>query len=149
MSFTSDPANSTTDRVRLITGDTDPVYEFLDDSTYVYLIDKHRDNEKQAALEAAKYILANITRYTRERTGDIEVYGNEFFRNYRTYLLELVNNPNFSSILPRPYAGGISKKDMLANDENIDNVRQTTAYRGFSVEEHVYEEVKYNGPFKV
>ena len=84
MAFTSDPVNSSTDRVRLITGDTDPVFEFLDDETYNYVIDKNNSNEKQAALEAAKYILASITRFTRERTGDIEVYGNEFFKNYRT-----------------------------------------------------------------
>jgi len=148
MPFTNNPVISATDRVRLITGDTDTVYEFLDDITYQYLIDKHSSNEKQAAIEAAKYILASITRFTRERTGDIEVYGNEFFRNYRTYLLEMVNNPNFSNILPMPYAGGISKKDMLKNDENPDNVRPAV-YRGFSVEEHVYEEVKYDGPFKV
>ena len=142
MAFTSDPVNSITDRVRLVTGDTDPVYEFLDDETYGYVLDKNNNNEKQAALEAAKYILASITRFTRERTGDIEVYGNEFFKNYRTYLLELVNNPNFSTIFPMPYAGGISKKDMLANDENLDNVRPTVAYRGFSIEKHVYEDRK-------
>jgi restriction endonuclease len=149
MAFTSDPVNSITDRVRLVTGDTDPVYEFLDDETYGYVLDKNNNNEKQAALEAAKYILASITRFTRERTGDIEVYGNEFFKNYRTYLLELVNNPNFSTIFPMPYAGGISKKDMLANDENLDNVRPTVAYRGFSVEKHVYEEIQYDGPFEI
>ena len=99
MAFTGDPVNSVTDRVRLVTGDTDPVYEFLDDSTYSYVLDKNSNNERQAAIEASRYILANITRYTRERTGDIEVYGNEFFKNYKDYLLELVNNPNFSGIL--------------------------------------------------
>lgn len=148
MPFTGDPVNNALDRIRLITGDTDPVYEFLDDATYQYLLDKNNNNEKQAALEAAKYILANIARYTRERTGDIEVYGNEFFKNYRDYLLELVNNPNFSNILARPYAGGISKKDMLANDENLDNVRPEF-YRGYSVGEHTYEEIEDAGPFEI
>lgn len=148
MSFTGDPANNAIDRIRLITGDTDPVYEFLDDATYQYALDSNNQNEKQAALETARYILANIARFTRERTGDIEVYGNEFFKNYRNYLLELVNNPNFSSILPMPYAGGISKQDMLDNDTNEDNVRPQP-YRGFSTDEHVYEEIKYDGPFEV
>jgi len=148
MAFTSDPVNNPTDRVRLITGDTDPVYEFLDDSTYTYVLDKNNSNERQAAIEASRYILANITRYTRERTGDIEVYGNEFFKNYKEYLLELVNNPNFSGILPMPYAGGISKSDMLKNDENTDNARPTV-YLGFSTNEHVYEEIKYDGAFEI
>lgn len=148
MSFTGDPINNPIDRVRLITGDTDPVYEFLDDVTYQYLLDKNNNNEKQAALEGARYILANIARYTRERTGDIEVYGNEFFNNYRKYLLELVNNPNFSSILPMPYAGGISKKDMLENDQNPDNNRPAF-YRGFNLETHSYEDIEYDGPFEI
>lgn len=148
MPFTGNPTTSATDRVRLYTGDTDTVYEFLDDLTYQYLLDKHNNNEKQAALEAAKYILANISRYTRERTGDIEVYGNEFFKNYRAYLLEMVNNPNFSTILPMPYAGGISKVDMLNNDNNIDNVRPQ-AHIGFSTEQHSYEEIKNDGPFEI
>ncbi|QDP60447.1 MAG: hypothetical protein GOVbin1096_75 [Prokaryotic dsDNA virus sp.] len=148
MAFTGDPVNNALDRVRLITGDTDPNYVFLEDATYQYVLDKNNQNEKQSAIEAARYILANITRYTRERTGDIEVYGNEFFKNYRDYLLELVNNPNFSNILPMPYAGGISKKDMLENDSDPDNVRPTP-YRGFSIDEHVYEDIDYDGPFEV
>lgn len=148
MAFTGDPVNNALDRIRLITGDTDPNYVFLDDTTYQYLLDKNNSNEKQAAIEGARYILANIARYTRERTGDIEVYGNEFFKNYRSYLLELVNNPNFSNILPMPYAGGISKEDMLKNDNNSDNVRPTF-YRGFSTDEHVYEDIDYDGPFEI
>jgi hypothetical protein len=148
MPFTGDPVGNVLDRVRLITGDTDPVYEFLEDSTYQYVLDKNSANEKQAALEASKYILANITRFTRERTGDLEVYGNEFFRNYRIYLMDLISNPNFTSILPVPYAGGISKKDMLKNDENSDNVRPTV-YSGFAIEEHSYEDITNNGPFEV
>lgn len=148
MSFTGDPVNNPLDRIRLMTGDTDPVYEFLDDATYQYVLDKNSQNEKASAMEAARYILANITRYTRERTGDIEVYGNEFFKNYRTYLLELVNNPNFTNMLPMPYAGGISKQDMLNNDQNEDNVRPEF-YQGFSIEKHSYEEIDNDGPFEI
>lgn len=150
MPFTSDPANSATDRIRLMVGDTDPNYEFLTDDTYEYLLDKNNNNEKVSAKEAARYILAYIARFTRERTGDIEVYGNEFFRNYRQLLLDLVNNPNFGDVLPMPYAGGISKKDMLENDRNEDN-NTNRFYEGFYTrnEEHVYEEIEYDGPFEV
>lgn len=147
MAFTGDPVNNVLDRIRLTTGDTDPVYEFLDDPTYQYVLDKNNNNERTASVEAARYILANISRYTRERTGDIEVYGNEFFKNYRTYLLDLVTNPNFSTILPMPYAGGISKKDMLDNDSNEDNV-SPRIYKGFSIEKHSYEEIDNVGPFE-
>lgn len=149
MPFTGDPANNAIDRVRLMVGDTDPAYEFLDDTTYQYLLDKHSQNEKQAALEAARYILSYIARFTRERTGDIEVYGNEFFKNYRDWLLELINNPNFGTINAMPYAGGISKSDMLSNDQNSDNVRPVP-YEGFSTDKHVYEENVYNDdPFEI
>lgn len=148
MAFTGDPVNSITDRVRLMTGDTDPAFEFLDDVTYTYILEKNNNNEKQSAIEAARYILAYIARFTRERTGDIEVYGTEFFKNYRDFLLNMVNNPNFSNILPMPYAGGISKEDMLKNDQNADNVRPEF-YRGYSVSEHVYEDIEDGGPFEI
>jgi len=148
MPFTGDPVNNAIDRVRLMVGDTDPQFEFLDDSTYQFVLDKNNDNEKSAARESARYILAYIARFTRERTGDIEVYGKEFFENYRQLLMDLINNPNFSDVLPMPYAGGISKQDMLDNNNKIDN-NHTQFYIGYSTSTPTYEEVEYDGPFEI
>ena len=139
MPFTNSPATSLTDRVRLIVGDTATEFEYLDDSTYQYLLDKYDDNETAAALEAARYILGSLAKYSRQRTGDIEVYGAEMFKNYRDFLIELLRNPQMLLARARAYAGGISKSDMIQNDCNPDNL-PPTFYKGFSEGKRIYED---------
>lgn len=119
MSYNNDPANNPIDRVRLNVGD---ILEcpFMGDEVYEYLLTKHSGNERQAALEAARYLLGTFAKYTRERAGDLEVFGAEFFKNYRQFLLDLIENPNFNFINAMPYAGGISQEDMRLNNNNTD-----------------------------
>lgn len=138
MSFTNDPASSKTDRVRLIVGDTDIQYEYLSDETYEYLLTKYSDNETAAALEAARYILGSLAKYSRQRTGDIEVYGAEMFKNYKDFLVELLRNPQMLLDRAAVYAGGVSKADMALNDANTDNV-PPRFYRGFTEGVRVYD----------
>ncbi len=117
--------------VRLNVGDTWDDMEMLADGDYQYFLDKYAGNERRATLDAARAILFKLTRLSRERTGDIEVYGVEWFKNYRSALLDMVRNPELSMSVPMPYAGGISKADMRANDDNSDSVTRDT-YIGFS-----------------
>ena len=139
MAFTNNPALSATDRVRLIVGDTATEFEYLSDETYEYLLNKYNDNETAAALEAARYILGSLAKYSRQRTGDIEVYGAEMFKNYKDFLIELIRNPQMLLDRARAYAGGISKSDMIQNDNNPDNLCPTF-YKGFSQGKRIYED---------
>lgn len=134
MAYTNDPANSPTDAVRLLVGDIYPDIEMLQDTEYQYFLDKYDGNVNRSAVDAARSIMFVLSRWTRERTGDIEVYGSEWAKNYRQALLEFVKNPNLSIYNAMPYAGGISKSDMVANDLNTDNVR-TFAFIGMSEDE--------------
>lgn len=123
MSYTSNPATNPIDEVRLYVGDIHADIEMLDDATYQFYLDKYNSNAKRASVEAAKAILFKLAHYTRERAGDIEVYGGEWFKNYRSALKDYVNDPKLSVFVPMPYAGGISKTDMRANDIASDNMR--------------------------
>lgn len=123
MAYTNDPANSPTDAVRLLVGDIYPDIEMLKDVEYQYFLDKYSGNINRASVDAARSIMFVLSRWTRERTGDIEVYGSDWAKNYRTALLEFIKNPALSIYNAMPYAGGISKADMIANDQNPDNVR--------------------------
>ena len=124
MSFTNDPANNPIDRVRLMVGDTSPPpFEYLPDTTYTFLLTKYSNNEVSAAKEAAMYILAGLTRSARERTGEIEVYGSEYYKNYKDYLKDIINgvlNP-LSAI--EAYFGGVSREDYNANLEDTDAIK--------------------------
>lgn len=131
MAYTGNPSCVKTDAVRLLIGDIYPDMEVLSDTEYDYYLTKNNNNIMRSALDAAWAICFKLSRWTRERTGDIEVYGAEWARNYRAVLTEFIRNPNTSVSLAMPYAGGISKSDMKANNENADNVRPM-AYLGMT-----------------
>lgn len=121
MPYTGSPSTSATDRVRLNVGDIWADFELLHDEDYQYFIDKNNGNENRATLDAARALLFSLTRFTRERTGDIEVYGGDWFNNYRRALELTLKDPNIAISLAVPYAGGISRSDMHSNRMKSDN----------------------------
>ncbi len=131
MPYSGNPSCVKTDAVRLMVGDIYPDMEILSDSEYDYYLTKNNNNINRSAIDAAWAICFKLSRWTRERTGDIEVYGSEWARNFKAVLLEFIRNPNTVVSLAMPYAGGISKSDMRANNENADNVRPM-AYLGMT-----------------
>lgn len=123
MPYTNDPANNPIDRIRLNVGDIWDDMEYLTDADYQYFLDAADGNERRATMDAVRAILFKLTRMTRERTGDIEVYGGDWFNNYMKALQLILKDPNISISLAVPYAGGISKSDMQANRCDPDNFR--------------------------
>ncbi|UAV89663.1 hypothetical protein [Pseudomonas phage COT4] len=121
MPYTNNPAGSATDRVRLNVGDIWPDMEWLHDEDYQYFIDKNNGNENRATLDAARALLFVLSRYTRERTGDIEVYGGDIFSNFYRALELILKDPNIAISVAMPYAGGIDRQDMHDNRANCNN----------------------------
>lgn len=146
MPYSGNPSSNSVDAVRLMVGDIYPDMEVLTDAEYDYYLTKNSNSISRSALDAAWAICFKLARWTRERTGDIEVYGSEWARNYRSTLLEFIRNPNTAVSLAMPYVGGISKSDMQANDQNPDNVRPK-AYIGMGDDKHVYDEDDIVGYF--
>jgi hypothetical protein len=119
------------EQVRLNVGDNSPDFQILPDDTYDFLLSKYKNNVNRSSLDAARYILFELTKFpTRERTGQIEVW-NEWANAYRKALELFIKDPNLTLSVAMPYAGGISKQDMFENDANNDNVRPSI-YKGFS-----------------
>lgn len=135
MAYTGNPATVPTDAVRLLIGDIYPDIEMLQDTEYQYYLDKNAGNVNRASVDCARSIMFVLSRWTRERTGDIEVYGSEWAKNYRQALLDYVKNPNLSIFNAMPYAGGISKTDMLENNSNADN-NLPSFYIGMAADEN-------------
>jgi len=150
MPYMNDPTNNIVDRVRLVVGDIWSDMELLADADYEYFLSKYNSNENRAALDAARALLFKLARLSRERTGDIEVYGSEWFKNYKSALELMIKNPELSISLAMPYAGGISKSDMEQNDCNTDNVTREI-YIGFTAGRKLYQEntpdVTFDAPF--
>lgn len=139
MPYTGNPATNPIDEVRLHVGDIWSDMEMLADSDYQYFLDKYEGNIRRATLDAARSILFKLARLSRERTGDIEVYGAEWFKNYQAALTEVLRNPELALSIAMPYAGGISKSDMAQNDANCDNVVRDV-YIGFTEGVKLYDQ---------
>ena len=131
-----DLSNSAIDRVRLRLGDTTCPY-ILDDQTIDYYITKNANNENQAYKELLTVMLFALSRLTRERVGDIEVYGSEYFRQYYDAVKLALSNPEVKYIVAMPFAGGISRSDMLTNQQDPDSVDKPF-YMGFTDETPSY-----------
>ena len=141
MPYTGNPATNLIDQVRINVGDIYCDIEMLDDPTYSYFLTKYNQNVNRSSIDAARSILFTLARYTREKAGQIEVYGSDWIKNYQKVLTEMVMNPNLTLSIAIPYAGGISKMDMWANDNNQDAMRPEL-YQGMTRGIHAYNKIK-------
>lgn len=134
--MTLDLSNSSIDRVRLRLGDTTCPY-ILDDQTIEYYLTRNNNNENRSYRELLTVVLFALSRFTRERCADIEIYGSEYFRQYYDAVKLALSNPELNYIVAMPYSGGISRNDMLTNQQDTDSVDKPF-YMGFTDETPSY-----------
>lgn len=131
--YTGNPATSAIDRVRIKTGDIDTSLVFLDDATYQYYLTKNNNNENRTARELMPIILFSLAKMRRERAYMCEVYGADTFNNYMQALKLALANPAIYDVEFTPYAGGISRSDMQANNDDNDTL-SPKIYRGVTTD---------------
>ena len=130
MAYTGNPSTNPVDELRLLLGDLDPDFPWMEDSEYQYFLDKNPTSVRAALVGAGQSILFALTHNVRERTGQIEVYGSEAFNNYRAALKDLLSNPSGAlNINPIPFFGGISRISVAINKADGD-VIPSPFYRG-------------------
>jgi len=103
-----DPINNPVHRIRLTCGDTDMPY-WLEDSMYEYALSVANGNEKAATKQCAQYILAALSRNAHEKLVQIEIYGREYFENYREFIMTVIRNPASGAVAPIPYGGAVPR----------------------------------------
>lgn len=113
--------------VRLLIGLTpaNPFHDYMSDEEIQWFIDYHSGNLVMAAQMAAISLSMALTSVnSREITGDIHVY-NDISRAYVKALENFISDANSINIPNgiKPYAAGISYKDICENNSNSDNVR--------------------------
>lgn len=111
-------------KVRIEVADTDVNLPILSDAEYDYLLQKNSYIIRTTALDAARIILMKLSITSSDETVDIfSIKGAKAAEQYREALKLYIRSPDLNPILAQamPYAGGISKADMLANDSNPDN----------------------------
>jgi hypothetical protein len=113
-------ASSALFRIRFTLQDTDISNEFLTDNEIEYLLVKYSNNENLATLDAARRILGQFAQYTREREGQIEVYGNLIFSQWKEHLEELIGE--LTTAGGNVIIGGVSAAEINRVNDDTDSV---------------------------
>lgn len=124
--YTGNPDTNPIDALRLQLGDTDENNPWLTDNDYQFYLNKYPNNSgRKIVIAAAQAILFKLAKYTRERAGQIEVYGSDVYRNYSDAIERFIKDSSFNGVYPLSYFGGISKIDEEANNANPDVIQKT------------------------
>jgi hypothetical protein len=92
-------------KLRLRVADTGDLAIFPD-SVYQAVLSETSNNLPQAAIIMAQYILGTLTTKTHRKLAQLEVWGQEAYKNYKDFLLLTVTNPHFMNLAPIPYGSG-------------------------------------------
>ena len=106
-------------------GDTSVEFPIMSDAEYTYFLDKNSGSLQRASLDAAKSIMLKLSMRSDSVVDIFSIKGSQAAKNYMQALQMYIKNPDLNKIFDNlmPYAGGISKTDMLTNDANLDNNR--------------------------
>lgn len=109
--------------IRIELGDTSPEFPIMSDEEYRYFLDKNDWSIRRASLDAAKSMMMKLSMRTDETVDIFSVKGSGAAKQFMQALQMYITNPDLNPIYQNamPYAGGVSKSDMLSNDLNLDN----------------------------
>lgn len=119
-------------QVRYELSDTELSLPILSDDEYTWFLTKNQENIRRATLDAAKTILFKLSMSSGRKTVDIlSIDNSKSATAYKEALLAYIKNPDLSGLLNgvTPYAGGISKSDMQANNtSDVNYVKPPVVY---------------------
>lgn len=77
----------------------------LDDSVIQSALDQNDGSVTRASKLCAQYILGFLTSKVHRRLGlQLEIYGAEWYKNYKDFILLTIKDPTFMDISPLPYS---------------------------------------------
>lgn len=94
----------------------------MSDSEITYFLDKNQNSIRRSAQDVARALLFQLAQLTRFKAAELEDYQSDYFKNYMAALKLYLSDANYSVINNAGvYAGGISRSDIQANLDTIDN----------------------------
>lgn len=109
--------------IRYELGDTSAEFPMMSDAEIKYFLYKHDFNLQRTAMDVAKSLLLKLSMRSDESVDLFSIKGSQAAKNYMQALKMYITNPDLNRIYDNvmPYASGISKSDMEANDAVPDN----------------------------
>lgn len=99
-------------RLRLRVADTNDL-PMLSDAVYAQTLEDNGNNLPQAAKACAMYILGMLAHKTHRKLAQLEVYGEQSFIAYKSFLMMCYTNPAFMDFSPVPYSSSAEFSPIL------------------------------------
>lgn len=111
------------EKLRIELADTESGLFILDDDTLEYFLEKNNNSIPRATLDAAKTILLKLAQTGSETVDIFSIRGEKAAEQYRLALQLFIRDPNLNPLMKniQGWVGGISKTEMLANQDAVDN----------------------------
>ena len=116
--------------VQLLIGDTEE--ELISGSVIQYILDRNGNAIGPSAIEAASYIVSDLTKMVDEEVGDIEVNWSQLLDNYKDLLKNLLKSPVYGQARGTFIFGGTSKVKYATVKDNPDAISSTIVGGEFS-----------------
>ena len=105
-------ASTTLGKCRLRCGDYSDL-PLLPDSVYLSTLYENNGNVPRSSMICATYILSMLAMGCHQKMSYLEVFGNQKYEQYESYLLKIAKDPMFSGSSPIPYTGSVTDKNQL------------------------------------
>jgi len=118
--YGGNPNASPKDAVRFYVGDTDETDPLLLDGEIEYLLSIYNNAVINASVQACEMIMAKFSRMVNESVGQVRIDFTDRIKNMdhmKSALIQRLATTNAT-----PYCGGISKTDVMQNNQNADRV---------------------------
>jgi hypothetical protein len=119
-SYSGSPSDSDKDEVRFLVFDTDTNDQQVSDEEIAYAIANEPSNVA-AAIRIARALSFKYARRADKAVGDLKINWSQVSKRYSELATELEDS-DMVSIVPTPYAGGISISDKDSVEEDSDRV---------------------------
>lgn len=120
-SYSGDPANSPSDTVRFLIGDTEKNDQLLQDAEIKYLLNLYGGAPLNAAIRACEMIIGKFSRLADETAGQVRINFSQKAKGYRAMLTDLRMRIAIDDMTP--ICGGISIGDKIATSQDQDRVK--------------------------
>lgn len=119
--YSGDPETSPKDYVRFLIGDTDREEPLLDDQEINVFLANYNNGVIMSAIRCCEAIAAKFSRRVNESVGRVKMDFSQAAKAYRDMAMDLRRRLAIEDC--KPYAGGISKTDKMANNQSADRVK--------------------------
>jgi hypothetical protein len=114
---------ATIENVKTELGDSSIEFPILSDAEYAYFLNKNNNSLGRTCIDCARAILMKLSMRSDQTIDLFSIKSSKTAAQYMSALKLYISNPSLNPLNQNTsiYFGGVSKSDMQANIDNVDN----------------------------